>query len=187
MFIFNYFYHNVVSILGNRNCHCLVQDKLQCRLPIRCWRVHRFCSYWVSDKFPMVAYFQSWQCTFLKTVLCKLLLKKVVVLPFEEMCTPHVCGREICIQKLYNYIEKAPLPPSNDSVKYWDVVPKRCTLSFHNTRVPSVIVCRMCSLRRVETESHFLHTLYASLPWFCVQLAFDVYYMQKFAVTWPLV
>ena len=44
-------------------------------------------------------------------------------------------------------------------------------LSFHNTRVPSVIVVPMCSLRRVQTESR-LRTLYASLPWFCVQLDF---------------
>ena len=31
--------------------------------------------------------------------------------------------------------------------------------------VSSVIVCLMCSLRRVETESRFLGTLYASLTW----------------------
>ena len=34
----------------------------------------------------------------------------------------------------------------------------------HNTHVPSVTVCLVCSLRRVETESRFLCTLYASLP-----------------------
>ena len=70
-------------------------------------------------------------------------------------------------------ISKAPLPLSKDSAKYWNVVRKRCALSFHNTRVPSVIVCLMCRLGRGETESRFLRALCASLPWFCVQL--DLY------------
>ena len=48
-------------------------------------------------------------------------------------------------------------------------------------RVPSVIVCLMCGLRRVETKSRFCRTLYASLPWFCVQLDFYAYNTQKFA------
>ena len=39
----------------------------------------------------------------------------------------------------------------------------------------------------VETEFRFLRTLYASLPWFCVQLDFYAYYTQKFLLTWPLV
>ena len=53
---------------------------------------------------------------------------------------------------------------------------------FLSRSVCSVIVSLMCSLRRVETESRFfLRTLYASLPWFCVQLDFYVYYTEKFA------
>ena len=56
-------------------------------------------------------------------------------------------------------------------------------LSFHNTRVPSMIVSLMCSLGCVETEYHFLCTLYASLPLFCVQLDFYVCYLQKFIAT----
>ena len=63
---------------------------------------------------------------------------------------------------------------------------KWCALSFHNTCVPSMIVCFMCSLRRVETESRSLCTLYASLPWFCVQLDSYLYYAHKFALTRPL-
>ena len=42
------------------------------------------------------------------------------------------------------------------------------------------------SLMRVETESRFLRTPYALLPWFCVQLHFYAYYAQKFALTRPL-
>ena len=49
------------------------------------------------------------------------------------------------------------------------VVCKRCTLSFHNTHMLYVIVCLMCSLRCVGTESHVLPMPYASLPRFCVQ------------------
>ena len=71
-------------------------------------------------------------------------------------------------------------------VKYWNVVGKWRALYFHNTRVLSVIVCLVCTLRLVETKSCFLHTLYASLPWFCVPLDFYVYYMQKFVLTRPL-
>ena len=42
-------------------------------------------------------------------------------------------------------------------------------LSFRDTRVPSVIVRLVCSLRRDEIESRFLRPLlHASLPWFCV-------------------
>ena len=37
-----------------------------------------------------------------------------------------------------------------------------------------------------ETDSRFLRTLYASLPWFCIQLDFYAYYTQKSALTWPL-
>ena len=56
-------------------------------------------------------------------------------------------------------------------------------LSFHSTYVPSVIVCLISSLRRVATEARFVSTLYASFPWFCVQLDFYAYYTQKFALT----
>ena len=38
---------------------------------------------------------------------------------------------------------------------------KQCALSFHNTRVPSAIVCLTRSLMRIETEPRFLRTLYA--------------------------
>ena len=51
------------------------------------------------------------------------------------------------------------------------------------TRVPSVIVCLMSSLRRVETESCFLRKLYASLPWSWAQLDLYACYTQKFALT----
>ena len=63
---------------------------------------------------------------------------------------------------------------------------QRWALSFHDTRVPSVIVCLTRSLRRVETESRFLRTLHASLPRFCVQLEFYAYYTRKCALTRPL-
>ena len=75
-------------------------------------------------------------------------------------------------------ISKAPLPLSNDSAKYWNVVWKWCMFSCYNTRVPSVIICLMCSLRAVEIELRFLCTLYTSLPWFCIQLDFYAYYMR---------
>ena len=45
---------------------------------------------------------------------------------------------------------------------------------------------RVYSLRRVETESRFMRTLYASLSWFCVQLDSYSWYTQKFALTRPL-
>ena len=75
-------------------------------------------------------------------------------------------------------ISKAPLPPSNDLAKHWKVVRKRCVLPFHT------ILVRL--LRRVETESRFLRTLHASLPWFCAQLEFYAYCTQKFALTRPM-
>ena len=55
-----------------------------------------------------------------------------------------------------------------------------------NTRVASVIVFLACSLTRVETESRFLRTLYASLPCFCVQPDSYAEYTQKFTLTRPL-
>ena len=61
----------------------------------------------------------------------------------------------------------------------------RAYLSY--TGVCSVIVCVMFCLRRVETEDRFfLRTLYASLPWICVQRDFYAYCTQKFALTRPL-
>ena len=54
----------------------------------------------------------------------------------------------------------------------YNVLRKRCALSLHNTRVPSVMVCHVFSLGHVETKSSFVCTLYASLP--CVQLNFYV-------------
>ena len=79
-------------------------------------------------------------------------------------------------------ISKAPSPPSSSSAEYWNVVHKRWAFSFHNTCVPPMIVCIMCSLRCVETQLSFLHTLYALLPWFCIQLDFYAYHTQKFAL-----
>ena len=55
-------------------------------------------------------------------------------------------------------------PGSSNDLAKLNFVRKRCALSFHNTRVPSVIACLVCSLRRFEIESSFLRTLYASLP-----------------------
>ena len=52
----------------------------------------------------------------------------------------------------------------------WSSRTMRAFLS--HTRVCSVIVCVTFCLRRVETESGLLRRLYASLPWFCVQLDF---------------
>ena len=40
------------------------------------------------------------------------------------------------------------------------------------SRMPSVNVSLVCSLRGVKTESRFLRTLYASLSWFCVVTRF---------------
>ena len=44
----------------------------------------------------------------------------------------------------------------------------------------------MCSLRRVETESRSLRTLYLSLPLFCVRRGSYAHYTQEFALTRPL-
>ena len=103
------------------------------------------------------------------------------------MCTPYARGPEVCVQKFGNAYQrkeiekrmthfKSILPPgsSNDSAK-WNAVRTRCALSFHNTRVPSVIVCLMCSLKRVETESHFF--AYA-VRLFFVQLNSNALYTQ---------
>ena len=49
---------------------------------------------------------------------------------------------------------------------------------FPFTWMPSMIVCLTRSLRHVETEFCVVRTLYASFPWFCVQLDF-------YALTWP--
>ena len=38
------------------------------------------------------------------------------------------------------------IPQSHDWAKYRNVVRKRCALFFHNTPVPSVIVCFMCCI-----------------------------------------
>ena len=60
------------------------------------------------------------------------------------------------IEKSTWHISEAPLPPgsSNDSVK-WNVC-KRCTLSFHNSRVS--FVCLACSLLRDQVPV-FVYTV----------------------------
>ena len=55
---------------------------------------------------------------------------------------------------------------------------------FANTCLPWSFTS--CFVWDVLRPSHFLRTLYASLPWFCVQLDFYAYSMQKFALTWWL-
>ena len=72
---------------------------------------------------------------------------------------------EMCTNKMEKRMAhfKSTVPPSNVSAKYWNIVHKRCMLSFHNTHVPYVIICPRCSLRHFETESRFLHTPYASI------------------------
>ena len=45
---------------------------------------------------------------------------------------------------------------------------------------------RMCSSRCAGTKSHFLNMLYASPPWFCIQLDFYAWYTKKFVLTQPL-
>ena len=99
-----------------------------------------------------------------------------VALAFEEMCTLYASEWEICVQKFGNAYQRnretngafrAPL--SNHSAKYWTVVSKLCTLSFHNTHVTSVIVDLMCGFERcwgwislfmydVRINSMILHT-----------------------------
>ena len=83
------------------------------------------------------------------------------------------------IEKRMAHFKSAPLPPSNDSAKYSNVVRTRCALSFHNTRVPSVIVCLMCSWDVLRPNP--AHRI--SLPWFCVQLDFYAFCTQKFATS----
>ena len=116
-------------------------------------------------------------------------LLTAVALAFEEMQTPYASRRESCVRKFRNAYERKEIEtrmtPSNDSPKSWNAVRKRCALSFHNTRVASVIVCLMSSLRRVETEARFFFA-YTSLPWFCMRLDLYAYYTQKFALTRPL-
>ena len=59
-----------------------------------------------------------------------------------------------------------------------------------DARFPSTILATrafrdgllMCSLRRVETGSRFLRTLYASFPWFCVQLDFYAQYAVRIII-----
>ena len=46
----------------------------------------------------------------------------------------------------------------------------------------SKYVCLTSNLRRVKIQTRFLRALYASLPWFCVQLDLYAYYTQKFAL-----
>ena len=57
-------------------------------------------------------------------------------------------------------------------------------LAFEEMRTPYASGREICV--RVETASCFLRSLYASLPWFCVQLYFYAYYTQKFASMRPL-
>ena len=73
-------------------------------------------------------------------------LRTTAVVPaIEEMHTPYTSGREICtwkIQKCVPTIRNRAFQKHlyHHWTKHWNVVRKRCTLSFHNTRVPSVIV-----------------------------------------------
>ena len=91
------------------------------------------------------------------TVLLKTL--SMVALAFEEMRKPYAIGRDICLRKLGNTYQRKEIEKQMTHFKSTRFSKK--TLSRHNTRVPSVIVCIVCSLRRFENECR---TLYASLP-----------------------
>ena len=56
----------------------------------------------------------------------------------------------------------------------------------------TILVClpwsfASCLVWDMLRSSRFLHTLYTSPSWFCIQLDFFVYYTQKFALTRPLI
>ena len=139
----------------------------------------------LTEGYPAVALaFEEIHTPYVRSLKCQSSPRPSTQAPGVRL-TPYASGRDICVQKFgmrIKEIEKRmahfestfTVPPSNDLAKYWNVVRKRCALSSRNTRVPSLIVCLICSSRRVETESRLLHTLYAPLPWFCVQLDFDI-------------
>ena len=66
-------------------------------------------------------------------------------------------------------------------------------LFTNDARFPSTVLACLpwsfgsCVVWDVLRPSHcFLHMLYASFPWFCLQLDFYAYHMQKFPLTRPL-
>ena len=111
-----------------------------------------------------------------------------VALAFEEMRK----RREIFVRKFWNAyqqnretngaFQKHLYHHQTIQRKYRNAVRKRCALSFHNTRVPSVIVCLMCGLRRCWDWIP-LFCVRCRLPRFCAQIYFYAYYTQKFALT----
>ena len=104
-----------------------------------------------------------------------------VALAFDEIGTPSASGRETCVQKFENAYQRKEIekPLTHfKSIFTTRFIKRFSQIKFSmqtiraflsHTRVCSVIVCVMFSWRRVEIESRFLRTLYASLPWFCVQ------------------
>ena len=120
-----------------------------------------------------------------------------VALAFEEMRTPYASGREICVQKFGNAYQRNERDSAKWMARFKSTFATITQVSdilecCSQTRFPFTILACLpwsfasCSLRPVETEFRFLRTLYAWLPWFCVQLDFYAYHTQKFALTRPL-
>ena len=73
-------------------------------------------------------------------------IRTAVALAFEEMRTPCAMDEKFAYKNSEMQRREIGQRPSNDSVKY-NVHRKRCTLSFHKTRISSVIVCLVQCLR----------------------------------------
>ena len=96
--------------------------------------------------------------------------------------TPYASGRENCVQKFGNAYQRKQIEKrmphfkstfTTKFIKRFSEI--KCSSQtmrafLSHTRACSVIVCVIFCLRRVKCR--FLRTLYASRPWFCVQLHF---------------
>ena len=107
----------------------------------------------------------------------------VVALPFE-MCTPYASGREISVRTKFGnaYQRNRETNGAFQMHLYHHQTIQRNTEMLFASEARFFLFI----ILRVETESRILRALFASRPWFCVQLDFYAYYTPKFALTRPL-
>ena len=107
------------------------------------------------------------------------------------MRTPYTGGQKTCIQKFGNAYQRN----RKKHLYHHHTIQRNTEMLFINdVHFPfTMLACLLWSftswlrsLGCVETESCFLRTMYASLPWSCIRLDFYAHYMQKFALMRPL-
>ena len=99
-----------------------------------------------------------------------------VALAFEEMHTPYASGRTTCVH-FGNAYQRKEVEETIEQKKSSSQT-MRAFLSQYSSGFRDCVFWGV--LRPSPT---FLRTLYASLPWFCVELDFYAYFSQKCALT----